>query len=200
MELGKVKKSTSELIDASVARQKAWMSRMRERSRAFMKYLSKHTVKTVQTLVAVTPIVNKLQNNEVSRQSYGKKWAYLLSVIFVLAIIVAAIWLLSNIRGCEETTTTATSEEIIIVQEEAPVAEETPEPVVQPVIEPQPETRTTTSSYRSGEYTVKAGDNLWKIAGEFMNDNYKYPDIAKYNNISNPDLIYPGQKIIIPTN
>ena len=200
MELGKVKRSTSELIDASVARQKAWMARMRERGRAFMKYLSKHTVKTVQTLVAVTPIVNKLQNNEVSRQSYGKKWAYLLSVIFVLAIIVAAVWLLSNIRGCEETTTT-TPEEIIVVQEEVvqptePVVEtETvPEPVA------QPESRTTTSSYRSGEYTVKAGDNLWKIAGEFMNDNYKYPDIAKHNNISNPDLIYPGQKIVIPTN
>jgi LysM repeat protein len=30
--------------------------------------------------------------------------------------------------------------------------------------------------------------------------NLTYQNLAKYNNISNPDLIYPGQQIKIPNN
>ncbi|MFI3705934.1 DUF6448 family protein [Streptococcus parauberis] len=45
-------------------------------------------------------------------------------------------------------------------------------------------------------YTVKPGDALWGIGLEF---NTTYQEIAKVNNISNPDLIFPGQKFIIPS-
>ena len=44
-------------------------------------------------------------------------------------------------------------------------------------------------------YIVKKGDTLSKIASIY-NLNYKY--LAKYNNINNPNLIYPGQAIKIP--
>jgi rare lipoprotein A len=45
------------------------------------------------------------------------------------------------------------------------------------------------------EYTVKPGDTLWKIGLEiFKEDPFK---IAKDNGIANPNLIYPGQKLII---
>ncbi|EAC9475098.1 LysM domain-containing protein, partial [Listeria monocytogenes] len=37
---------------------------------------------------------------------------------------------------------------------------------------------------------------LWGIGLEF---NTTYQEIAKVNNISNPDLIFPGQKFIIPS-
>nr|WP_246276680.1 S8 family serine peptidase [Microcoleus asticus] len=52
-------------------------------------------------------------------------------------------------------------------------------------------------SYDWQSYTIKAGDTLSEIAKETMGsaapDYYKF--IAKHNNISNPDVIYEGQKI-----
>ena len=47
-------------------------------------------------------------------------------------------------------------------------------------------------------YTVKAGDSLSKIAERYYGDPMEYKKLAHYNNISNPDLIQPGQKIRIP--
>ena len=43
-------------------------------------------------------------------------------------------------------------------------------------------------------YTVKKGDTLSAIAKKY---NTTYQKIAKDNNISNPNLIYPGQKLVI---
>ena len=193
MKLGKVKRSTDELIDNAVARQHAWMSKMRARSKAVVTYLSKHTVKTVQTLVSVTPLVNKLQKNEeVKQQSFWKKLGYLLSVFFVLAIILFVVWALFNMGGCEKSAQTTTNEPEVVVVEETVVVEEpvaAPEPAPEPIPAPV---------VNEKEYTVKAGDNLWTIAGKFMGDNYKYPELAKFNNIGNPDVIEPGQKIIVP--
>jgi murein DD-endopeptidase MepM/ murein hydrolase activator NlpD len=45
------------------------------------------------------------------------------------------------------------------------------------------------------EYTVKSGDNLSYIAKTFFSDATL---IAKYNNITNPNLLYIGQKLEIP--
>ena len=42
-------------------------------------------------------------------------------------------------------------------------------------------------------YIVKKGDMLWNIAKKELNDGAKYIDIAKLNNIENPNKIYPGQ-------
>jgi nucleoid-associated protein YgaU len=47
-------------------------------------------------------------------------------------------------------------------------------------------------------YTVKSGDNLSKIAKHFYGNAGKYSEIAKANNISNPDLIKVGQEINLP--
>ena len=43
-------------------------------------------------------------------------------------------------------------------------------------------------------YIVKKGDTLSSIASKF---NTTYQKLAKDNNISNPNLIYPGQKLVI---
>lgn len=42
------------------------------------------------------------------------------------------------------------------------------------------------------EYTVKQGDTLWGLADTFGGS---IKELAKANNITNPDRIYPGQKI-----
>lgn len=43
-------------------------------------------------------------------------------------------------------------------------------------------------------YVVRKGDTLWKLAKRF---NTTVEDIASVNDIENPDLIYPGQRLII---
>lgn len=51
----------------------------------------------------------------------------------------------------------------------------------------------------SGRYhTVVKGDTLWKIAQRYYGNGSRYPEIAKANNISNPNIINVGQKLLIP--
>lgn len=47
-------------------------------------------------------------------------------------------------------------------------------------------------------YTVVKGDTLWKISVRAYQDGYKWPEIAKANNLSNPSLIHPGNVLTIP--
>ena len=49
-------------------------------------------------------------------------------------------------------------------------------------------------------YTVRRGDCLWIIARNFMRRGVLFSIIADRNNIENPDLIFPKQKLQIPTN
>lgn len=50
-------------------------------------------------------------------------------------------------------------------------------------------------SFGANSYTVQAGDVLWKIAEQF---GTTYQDLAEYNQIKNPHLIYVDQVIKIP--
>lgn len=49
-------------------------------------------------------------------------------------------------------------------------------------------------------HTVKSGDTLGKIAKHYYGDAMKYKDIfsANTNILSNPDVIYPDQELVIP--
>ena len=49
-------------------------------------------------------------------------------------------------------------------------------------------------------HTVVSGDTLWAISHKVYGDGSRYPEIFEANKpmLTNPDLIYPGQKIRIP--
>ena len=49
-------------------------------------------------------------------------------------------------------------------------------------------------------YVIEKGDTLWAIASSHYGDGNKYHDIVAANKevIKNADLIFPGQKILIP--
>lgn len=53
----------------------------------------------------------------------------------------------------------------------------------------------------TGFYVVKAGDTLWSIAKKYYNNGSKYTKIYNANKsiISNPSVIHPGQKLVIPS-
>ncbi|NOX42849.1 MAG: LysM peptidoglycan-binding domain-containing protein [Gammaproteobacteria bacterium] len=44
-------------------------------------------------------------------------------------------------------------------------------------------------------HAIVKGDTLWRIARQYLNDPYLYPELAKLSNINNPNLIYPGDVV-----
>jgi colicin import membrane protein len=51
-----------------------------------------------------------------------------------------------------------------------------------------------------GTYVVARGDTLWQIAETYYSNGERYRAIARVNreNISDPDLIFPCQKVYLP--
>jgi len=47
-------------------------------------------------------------------------------------------------------------------------------------------------------HTVQPGENLSKVAKMYYGDPRKFPLIAKYNNITDANRVYGGQKIMVP--
>jgi len=101
------------------------------------------------------------------------------------------------------------------VRSSEPVQQVTqPVPVIQaPVTAPAPRQDTTrvrppapVASYnvpavipREGvNYRIRWGDTLWDISDAFYRNPWLYPRIARFNNISNPNLIISGRTIRIP--
>jgi hypothetical protein len=52
----------------------------------------------------------------------------------------------------------------------------------------------------NGAHVVQPGDTLWAIAKKYYGNGNQYPKIVNANKdkIKNPNLIYPGQKLVIP--
>lgn len=53
-------------------------------------------------------------------------------------------------------------------------------------------------SIKTDSYTVVEDDNLWEIAVRAYGDGYKWVEIAKANNLENPDLIFAGNTLKLP--
>jgi len=47
-------------------------------------------------------------------------------------------------------------------------------------------------------YTVAPGDHLWALAEKFYGDGYKWVEIARANNLDNPNVIVNGQELNMP--
>lgn len=62
----------------------------------------------------------------------------------------------------------------------------------------QKEETGTATSTEEQTYTVKEGDDLWRISENLYGSGYNWEDLAKANNISNPDVIEPGTKLNVP--
>lgn len=54
------------------------------------------------------------------------------------------------------------------------------------------------TTIEESNYTVKRGDNLWKIAEVNYGSGYNWTDISKANKLTNPGQLLVGQKLILP--
>lgn len=89
------------------------------------------------------------------------------------------------------------AEEELVVEEpviEEPIIEE---PIIEEPVIQQPEVELPKVESKTETYVVSSGDALWKIAKRF---GTTWQKIAEANNLKNPNLIYPGQKILVPAN
>lgn len=61
--------------------------------------------------------------------------------------------------------------------------------------------RETTSAPKAANYTVKSGDCLWNIAKKQLGDGSRWKEIYELNKdkIKNPNLIYTGQSLTLPS-
>lgn len=78
-----------------------------------------------------------------------------------------------------------------------PTVTEAPSPTVIPTQQPVLNSQTG-DKITSNQYAVAKGDNLWDIAVRAYGDGYRWVDIAKANNLSNPDLIFSGNELNLP--
>lgn len=44
-------------------------------------------------------------------------------------------------------------------------------------------------------HVVEEGETLWALAGVYLGDPFRYPDLAAWNNIPDPHWIYPGDRV-----
>jgi len=79
----------------------------------------------------------------------------------------------------------------------------TPEATATPVATQAPEPTDAsdedeTNKIEGEQYTVARGDSLWDIAVRAYGDGYRWVDIARANNLDNPDIIHAGNVFTLP--
>lgn len=74
-------------------------------------------------------------------------------------------------------------------------------PTTRPPAKKETPKQNTTTQKKTKTYTVKSGDTLWGIAQRFLGNGSKYMQIYNLNKdkIKNPNLIYVGQKLTLPS-
>lgn len=51
----------------------------------------------------------------------------------------------------------------------------------------------------ASEYVIQPGDTMWAISRTLLGDPRYYRELAERNQIEDPDRIYPGQRIVVPS-
>ncbi len=103
---------------------------------------------------------------------------------------------IADINNIKAPYTIETGQELIIPKSEAITT--LPKPTLKPTSFPITEKETIEKPISSETYVVVKGDNLWNIAVRSYGDGYKWVDIAKANNLKNPDIIHSGNVFVIP--
>ena|GEM_PF-1794358 len=52
--------------------------------------------------------------------------------------------------------------------------------------------------FSATEYVIQPGDTMWSISRTLLGDPRSYRELAESNQIENPDVIFPGQRLVVP--
>ena len=152
--------------------------------------------------------------NSTDQETRGtKKWLVLLLLFLLILLGIGGLWWFLQSRSTPAT------------QPEPPAATQPAEPVpppVAPAVEPpavqaepaqpapaeaaEPEPVVTVEPEPVGPsepvpgftHRIRWGDTLWHLSQRFYGTPWRYPELADYNQIPNPDLIIAGEDLVIP--
>ena len=148
------------------------------------------------------------QQSQPEKSSKGKGWMLIVLLLLLLLLGALGIWWLLRSPTQQEPIheqPTPVTQPIAPVQEpqaqEQP-AETQPQPDEQPpVVSVQPEpptTATPTGTQSIIIHRIRWGDTLWHLSRRFYGTPWRFPEIAEFNQIPNPDLIIAGEDLEIP--
>lgn len=89
------------------------------------------------------------------------------------------------------------SEESVELEDSSEVLDEAEE-TEEPADDESADSEVSEAQSDATEYTVVAGDSLWKIAVAQYGDGYRWGDIASANVLDNPDIIHASNVLVIP--
>ena len=124
-----------------------------------------------------------------------------IATILILFVIPSKYNVLLSHASHTDDTVVLPARDTAAPSREEPVMPAKPDEIV---VAPRAETvapvRPAAASKSTGDvaYRIKWGDTLWDIADAYYKNPWRYPRIARYNNIKNPDYIISGTTIRIP--
>jgi putative chitinase len=132
--------------------------------------------------------------------------SYTSLVLGIIVVIIASVLLLSLFKTRPDSQVDlqkgTTSISTVADQREA-----SPTPTlvavsnVSPKAEPSPTKPAQLNKLKAGAtvYTIVPGDDLWAISVKVYGDGYRWTEIARANNLTDPSLIHAGNKLTIPS-
>ncbi len=137
-----------------------------------------------------TQIKNKRRNKDVSEPiQHSTKWfrwgeSYTSFMMGIIVVIIAFLFVgsLAKLRHTQQISATNTVNTSAVTK----------------ALDETQGTQTKMSATTQKEYVIQPGDDLWSISEKFYNSGYNWVDIAKTNNLDNPDVLFAGNKLIIP--
>lgn len=121
--------------------------------------------------------------NLIRKQFSISKWtesysSFLLGIVVVIVAVLFGVTLIRQQTHVQQTSSLSTGPT--------------------PTVAPSPTPGVTYTENGNTYYIVKPNDSLWSIAASVYNNGYKWSEIAKANNLTNPGTIFTGNKLLLP--
>lgn len=155
-------------------------------------------------------------------------WLFLIPLVAIFALVAGGLWLFGGDSGSTPWPTITPISPIttptLAPTWEPPSTNIPPRPTTQPTSTPTPEPKPTSKPPTAtatpepkptfsptstptpnlcrldedGRYTIQPRDSLWSISGRCLGNSFRWVEICRLNELSNCNLIHPGNRLIMP--